>query len=126
MYGTGNITNDLYAYEEINTVYEEAGYVVHKLWPRFGTIKTSHYYNFSGSTKVGWLYRYDVYFFLFSLSYSCLVYCYFVIIHLIYGFSSISPFLFSYNETQCTTYQLQNYQNGVPFKSSVFLIFNIE
>ena len=53
MYGTGDITKDLYAYEEINTVYEEAGYVVHKLWPRFGTIKMSHYYNISGSTKVG-------------------------------------------------------------------------
>jgi hypothetical protein len=51
MFGTGNLSSDIYAYEELNTLFEEKGYVVHKLWPRFGTIKMSRYFNFSGTTR---------------------------------------------------------------------------
>ena len=114
MYGTGNITKDLYAYEEINTVYEEAGYVVHKLWPRFGTIKTSHYYNFSGSTKVGCIaYCYCMYVFLYVLCHfspPCLLFLsivlFFVVILLIYHYSCMYLPLLSFQLQRDTMYNL--------------------
>lgn len=51
MFGSGNLTAEIDHFDEINTDNER--YVVHKAWPRYGTISASNaYFNFSGSTKV--------------------------------------------------------------------------
>jgi hypothetical protein len=49
VFGTGNVSKEIYVYDDINTDNEK--YVVHKLWPRFGTIKSTNYFNYSGSTR---------------------------------------------------------------------------
>ena len=49
VYGGANISQEILVYEEINTDNEK--YLVHKLWPRFGTVKECRYFNYSGTTR---------------------------------------------------------------------------
>jgi hypothetical protein len=49
VFGTGDIAKDIERWEEINT--DNNRYVVHKIWPRYGTIKGTRYFNYSGSTR---------------------------------------------------------------------------
>ena len=49
MFGTGDINREIDHYDEINT--DNNKYLVHKLWPRYGTIVKGRYFNESGSTK---------------------------------------------------------------------------
>ncbi len=49
-FGSGNLDKEIFHYDLINTDNEK--YVVHKQWPRWGTIpKTNYYNNTHGSTK---------------------------------------------------------------------------
>lgn len=49
MFGTGNVAQEIDHYDLINTDNEK--YLVHKLWPRYGTISKGLYFNASGSTR---------------------------------------------------------------------------
>ena len=50
MFGSGKVAEEIEHYDVINTDNEK--YLVHKLWPRFGTVgKGAPYFNESGSTK---------------------------------------------------------------------------
>jgi uncharacterized protein YchJ len=49
MFGTGNVSQEIDHYDEINT--DNNKYLVHKLWPRYGTISKAKYFNEAGSTK---------------------------------------------------------------------------
>jgi hypothetical protein len=50
MFGTGDVSREIDHYDTINTDNEK--YLVHKLWPRYGTISKGLYFNVSGSTKL--------------------------------------------------------------------------
>lgn len=49
MFGTGNVDQEIMHYDEVNT--DNGKYVVHKEWPRWGTIPLVSYYNVNGSTR---------------------------------------------------------------------------
>jgi hypothetical protein len=49
MFGSGDVSAEIDHYDEINTDNEQ--YVVHKLWPRAGTIPKGRYFHPNGSTK---------------------------------------------------------------------------
>lgn len=48
MFGSGDVSAEIDHYDEINTDNEQ--YVVHKLWPRAGTIPKGRYFHPNGST----------------------------------------------------------------------------
>ncbi len=49
MFSDTNLSVDIDHYDEINT--ENNRYVIHKLWPRFGTISRGSYFNWAGSNR---------------------------------------------------------------------------
>lgn len=50
MFGSGQLSREIFHYDTINTDNEK--YVVHKLWPRQGTVPKAAYYNpFNESTR---------------------------------------------------------------------------
>ncbi len=49
MYGTGDLDRDIDRYDLINT--DNGKFVVHKLWPRQGTVLKTQYFNVTGSTR---------------------------------------------------------------------------
>jgi len=49
VYGNGYLTQEICHYDEINT--DNGKYVVHKEWPRWGTIPKVNYFSFNGTTK---------------------------------------------------------------------------
>jgi hypothetical protein len=49
MFSHGDIDRDIERYDVINTDNEK--YLVHKLWPRQGTVEKTAYFNMSGSTR---------------------------------------------------------------------------
>jgi len=49
MFGEGNIAKEIDHYDLINT--DNGKYVVHKLWPRQGTVTKGRYFNAEGSTR---------------------------------------------------------------------------
>jgi hypothetical protein len=50
-FGSGNLEREIFHYDLVNTDNEK--YVVHKQWPRWGTIPKTNYYNpVNGSTKL--------------------------------------------------------------------------
>lgn len=50
MFGSGNLSKEILHFDIINTDNEK--YVVHKQWPRWGTIPKANYYNITGCTKL--------------------------------------------------------------------------